>query len=436
MKKILNTIILVVVTFVMAGAQVPHAFKYQALARDDAGNILINWEIGLKVSIIQVEKEVYVETHQVTTNNYGIIDIVIGKGKVQKGDFNDILWGQESHSIKIEMDINGGSDYREIATSQLYAVPYALYAEQAGKIADKGNETYMSTAKSQQPKAKNDQNNRNGTPNSKFPSDTSSYMNLNAGNLGVGTTDPQEKVDVNGNVKADKMVLVDENDNQWVMYVDTTGVLVLISKFVECGDSLYDYRDGKYYQTILIGTQCWFSESINVGLKIDKEDDQSDNDTIEKYCYNNNELNCDVLGGLYQWNEMMQYASSRNIQGICPPGWHLPSDGEWVTLTDFLGGLSVAGGKMKSTGTIEGGDGYWYATNDATNESGFTAHGSGKRDFSGGYTTQYGYYGYFWSSTEKDGTTSYYRSMTHNNSAVVRSYYQKTGGFAVRCLKD
>jgi len=92
----------------------------------------------------------------------------------------------------------------------------------------------------------------------------------------------------------------------------------------------------------------------------------SNNWLIEKYCYDNNSDNCDEYGGLYQWNEMMEYTTTPGVQGICPTGWHLPTINEWTLLVDYLGGMTVAGGKMKETGTV-----HWRTPNiGATNESG------------------------------------------------------------------
>jgi len=81
---------------------------------------------------------------------------------------------------------------------------------------------------------------------------------------------------------------------------------------------------GETYQTILIGSQCWFQENLNVGTRINGSSNQTDNGEIEKYCYNNLDANCVTYGGLYQWDEAMQYVTTAGTQGICPDGWHIP----------------------------------------------------------------------------------------------------------------
>ena len=108
--------------------------------------------------------------------------------------------------------------------------------------------------------------------------------------------------------------------------------------------------EGKQYNTVLLGSRCWFKENLNVGTRIDGVDEMLENGLLEKYCYDDSEANCDTYGGLYQWNEMMQYTTTEGAQGICPTGWHIPTYAEWLSLGDFLGGLGIAGGKMKEVG--------------------------------------------------------------------------------------
>ncbi len=190
--------------------------------------------------------------------------------------------------------------------------------------------------------------------------------------------------------------------------------------------------EGNTYPTIQIGTQFWMAKNLNVGTMIDSSSDQMDNGTIQKYCYRDLDINCDVYGGLYQWDEMMQYVITEGAQGICPSGWHIPTDSEWTTLTDYLGGLSVAGGKMKETGLV-----HWNSPNtDATNESGFTGLPGGYRSTFGSFF-QIGGGGWWWSSTEQaDNTRGVGRRLAGSVGDAFLDNSLKQNGFSVRCLKD
>ncbi|MEZ5196827.1 MAG: FISUMP domain-containing protein [Bacteroidales bacterium] len=210
-----------------------------------------------------------------------------------------------------------------------------------------------------------------------------------------------------------------------------------------CGGVLIDDRDGEAYNTVMIGDQCWMAENLNVGTMITSNgsgDNQTDNGILEKYCYDNNTINCDEYGGLYQWEEAMQYTTIEGTQGICPDGWHLPSDGEFCTLATFLDptvtctgtGLrgADAGGKMKEMGT----DHWLNPNNGATNESGFTGMPGAYRYYNG-YFDYLGYYGYYWQSTDY-GSDHYYWYMAFNSEQVGRHTTPFGFGFSVRCVKN
>jgi len=187
---------------------------------------------------------------------------------------------------------------------------------------------------------------------------------------------------------------------------------------------------GQTYNTVQIGTQCWFRENLNIGTKINGISEQTDNGIIEKYCMNDDDANCAIYGGLYQWNEMMQYTTIPGIQGICPTGWHVPNDAEWTVLTTFLDGLPVAGGKMKETGLD-----HWTSPNyGATNTSGFTALPGGIRG--GPAFNDFHSYGHFWTSLSWNATEATNRYLYFNSEAAAWTTWSKTLGMSVRCLKD
>ncbi|RLD55104.1 MAG: hypothetical protein DRJ05_13490 [Bacteroidetes bacterium] len=206
-----------------------------------------------------------------------------------------------------------------------------------------------------------------------------------------------------------------------------------------CGDELVDARDNQTYTTVQIGTQCWMAENLNIGTMINGSNIQTDNSTIEKFCYDNNTSNCDTYGGLYQWDEMMQYAFTESIQGICPIGWHLPSDAEWCTLEDEVDAGTIdcglagwrgidVGGNLKETGTL-----HWNSPNTgATNSSGFTALGSGSRGISFVDITLNTL---FWTSTV-DGDYGLLRILTDYETRSLRGEELWEYGFSVRCIKD
>ncbi len=214
-----------------------------------------------------------------------------------------------------------------------------------------------------------------------------------------------------------------------------------------CGATLTDTRDGQQYPTVQIGTQCWMAKNLNIGVYKasvntgSTHSDVSNNGIIEKYCFNNDQANCAIYGGLYDWNEMMNYTTTPGTQGICPTGWHIPTDAEWCTLTTYLDATvncntwdwsgTNAGGKMKETGTT-----HWLSPNTgATNSSGFTALGAGHRLINGLFLGLR-YDAYFWSSSEYSSTSGIYRYLYYYYANVFRSSYLKTDGFSVRCLRN
>lgn len=200
-----------------------------------------------------------------------------------------------------------------------------------------------------------------------------------------------------------------------------------------CGIPFTDPRDQQLYNTVQIGTQCWMAENLNTGTRINGSQAQVNNGVIEKYCYDNQDTHCLIYGGLYQWNEMMQYSSTPGTQGICPPGWHLPTDEETMAMVTFLGGLEVAGGKMKETGTV-----HWISPNSgATDVSGFTALPASFRDYLGSFSTPLGERASIWTSTQNGSTYAWDYSIYYNTDDVSRSSgAMKTNGFSARCIKD
>jgi uncharacterized protein (TIGR02145 family) len=200
---------------------------------------------------------------------------------------------------------------------------------------------------------------------------------------------------------------------------------------IPSGNTITDI-DGNVYHIISIGTQVWMTENLKTtkfsdGTRMDNITDNTawNNLIAPGYCfYHNDTSNKNTYGGLYNW-----YAV--NTQKICPSGWHVPSDAEWTTLTNYLGGESVAGCKLK-----EAGNRHWISSNaGATNESGFAALPGGNRIFNGVFEFE-GVKGSWWTSTSYDSRTAWQRVIYCIYSDVSKNNYFKRFGFSVRCIKD
>lgn len=192
-------------------------------------------------------------------------------------------------------------------------------------------------------------------------------------------------------------------------------------------------QDGNTYATIIIGEQEWMAENLRTttyakGDPIPNvtDDTQWQSLTTGAWAhYNNDSQYENPYGKLYNWYTV------DDPRNVCPTGWHVPTDSEWTVLTDYLGGQSVAGGKMKSTGTH-----YWYSPNtEASNESGFSGLPGAARNPSGSFGF-IGYFGFWWSSTEPNTNSAWYRSVNYDNGSVSRINVVKELGFSVRCLRD
>ena len=191
--------------------------------------------------------------------------------------------------------------------------------------------------------------------------------------------------------------------------------------------------NGYTYTSVVLGNgQEWMAENLRTATYANGDPIPNITDnaqwsglTTDAWCnYENSASNGALYGKLYNW---FTVSDPRNV---CPAGWHVPTDAEWTTLTDFLGGESVAGGKMKTTTG-------WEAPNyGATNESGFSGLPGGNRDFSIGTFNTFGYFGYWWSSSEYDTSFPWARDLIYGNGIATRFYNNKRLGFSVRCLRD
>ena len=195
---------------------------------------------------------------------------------------------------------------------------------------------------------------------------------------------------------------------------------------------LVDDRDGQTYKTVKIGLQTWMAENLNFEMD-------------SCFCYKNVESNCTKYGRLYTWAAAMDSAGTWTtngkgcgyyktcsptypVRGVCPSGWHLPTQTEWNTLFTAVGGSSTAGTKLKSTSG-------WNSSGNGTDAFGFSALPAGRRDDVGDFYSE-GNYALFWSSTESDSYYAFLRSLAYDRDRANLSLNDKYGGFSVRCLQD
>jgi len=185
-------------------------------------------------------------------------------------------------------------------------------------------------------------------------------------------------------------------------------------------------KEGVIYHTVTIGNQIWTKENSRATKYFDGTPISS------AYSYKNLDANAETYGRLYTWDAVMKYSTLENAQGLCPQGWHIPSDADWSELVTFLGGETVAGGKMKINDRP-----MWEAPNiGADNSSGFSAVPGGK-NVNGAYT-ELGLSGYYWSSSQS--TTQFTRAWRRyigNSDATINRYPElKTNAFSIRCIKN
>lgn len=201
-----------------------------------------------------------------------------------------------------------------------------------------------------------------------------------------------------------------------------------------------DERDGNIYKTVTIAHQTWMAENLRYVYSVVGSSTGSETSPYYYvYGYQGTNVSAAIAatteyGVLYNWTAAMAKAESTdenpsNVQGVCPAGWHLPSDAEWTELSDYLGGTG-AGGKLKDSSST-----YWNHPNyNATDEFGFGALPGGCRMF--GVFDYKGIWGYYWTATESSSNNAWYRVLSYSNDGIKKYDSSKEQGFSVRCVMD
>jgi uncharacterized protein (TIGR02145 family) len=471
-------------------AQAPQKFSYQTVVRNASNQLLVGQTVGIKISILQGSANgsaVYSETHAPQTNANGLATLEIGGGSLLSGNFANINWANGPFFVKTETDPNGGNNYTITNTSQLLSVPYALYSSSANTATSANNGVPAGGTNGQF------LTNCNGiatwTTAGQCPGTIASFdcaSPINAGTLtalqsasgvsstisyagGGGGTHNGQTVTSTGvtgltatitagtfAIGAGSLTYIITGTpatsgtasfalsigGQSCTLSITVNTIVSSGTPATCGatnvhnpDKTYGTltdQQGNTYKTIVIGTQEWMAENLKTSIYRNGElianvidNNEWINLIAGAWCYYNNDSQNECpYGKMYNW-----YAVS-DPRNLCPIGWHVPTDSEWTTLTSFLGGESVAGGKLKSTGLQ-----YWQSPNtDATNESGFSGLPAGFLYFNGLFSS-IGFNGIWWSSTEFGTDYAWTRSLGYSNGSAYRGYCGKCG-LSVRCLRD
>jgi uncharacterized protein (TIGR02145 family) len=231
-----------------------------------------------------------------------------------------------------------------------------------------------------------------------------------------------------------------KKDRIWIYSLNTMGLFLLslsisFKSFAQESTETVQDIDGNVYPIITIGKQVWmkvdlkttrYSNGDSIGTTIPATLDITNEPTPKyQWAYNGEEINMEIYGRLYSW-----YAATDD-RNICPTGWHVPTDADWSTLTTYLVGEYIAGGKLKETGII-----HWKSPNaEATNESGFTALPGGYR-YGNGTFYDIGGTGNWWSSTEVSTNNAWCYTLYNNLRNVNKHYGKKTNDLSVRCIRD
>ena len=278
------------------------------------------------------------------------------------------------------------------------------------------------------------------------------YMRISSsGNVGIGTTAPIHKLDVNGNVKVAGTISgvvdpISAQDAATKNYVDRMSEMMLDAGL----NGIVEDIDGNVYKTIKIGSQVWTVDNLkttryNDGTVIPEVTDSATWDalTTPAYCYYDNDstLYAKIYGGLYNY----YVVAETNSKNVCPEGWDVPTKTEWIALQNylkdngyaFLGSGAHVGKSMAATfrwnsSATVGAVGYDIGSN---NQSGFGGLPGGSRGGASSFIL-IGDRGLWWSSTDGGGNSAFYRSLWNSEEHFPGSVQYKKLGFSIRCLRD
>jgi uncharacterized protein (TIGR02145 family) len=366
----------------MISAQAPQLIAYQAVARDNNGEPIVSANLQVRFTIrnqAATGNAIWTEVQEVATNTQGLFNTKLGINT----SLSSVDWGDASKFLQVELFID--NSFFDVGTQQLLSVPYALFANSVNFSVSPIGDTLVIG---------------NGAP--------LIIPGLSALNPPVPDGLPHT-------------CGLEGVHNEDVTYGSVTDV------------------DGNVYKTIVVSGMEWMAENLNVGhfqngsLIGIVEDNTSWNTPVQSpfSCYYQNQMaNACPYGRIYNF-----YAVT-DSRGLCPVGWHVPDNYEWQQLHDALGGTSVAGGAMKTEGTVEANNGLWYSPNTAaTNASGFSAVPGGYRSQFGVFT-QKGYGAYYWANQSAGGNDGWFQQLNYNQANATGNIFDGRFGASVRCMRD
>lgn len=372
-------------------SQAPQGIPYQAVVRNADGSVMANSAIILTFKVHDIAPNgtvVFEENHTLTSNSQGLVSCIVGNGTVSQGIFTNINWGSGAKFLHVIM---GTTD---LGTQQMMSVPYALHSESIDILISATGDTLTIGDKSL------------------IIPGLSGANPPQLGGLGsqvlVGNTSCSNK------------------------YISITG----------CGNQTSLNYDGRSYDLVEIGGQCWFADNLATDQYSNGDPIPTGLNTAEWQnttngaftIYNNDPAHDATYGKLYNW-----YATV-DIRGLCPSGWHVPSDCEWMFLENSIGMPlndqmsnlnwrgTTEGSKLKSTTT-------WVNNSTNNNIFNFNALAAGFIATTGNNGTPGSYTGW-WTSTSKDFSSSYYRLLYGGYTTIGRGGYYKNYGFSLRCVKN
>lgn len=443
MKKFILSLLGITISLTIC-CQAPNSFSYQAVLHNTDGTIKANESVSVQIEIIQGSidgSSEYLEIHNTSTNSTGLIVLEIGAGTTSD-DISLIDWS--IGPFFLEVTVNGTN----LGASQLLSVPYAIHANSAESITGEidyteTDPTFSSWDKSSGVKITESQildlktyltvetDPLFGASNAAniTATDITNLGNLSGINTGDQDLDIYATKDMGNENITNLADPVNGMDAVNKVYVDLLEIkLNMLANSLYSGGVVKDI-EGNIYNTITIGSQTWFSENLtttkyNDGTSIPIVEDQTawNNLTTPAYCwYNNDQVTYGKYGALYNW-----YAV--NTDKLCPSGWHVPDNNDWMQLIYYLGGLDVAGAKIKMEGLL-----FWDSPNlEATNETGFSAIPGGWRSDN--------FYGIgenssFISSSDLTSFVGVFIAYSYQ----IRMDYGASGfdgGLSVRCIKN